>query len=132
MLLISNELSEYWPERPDSGDLQGEAVEKLSRGGHGRGRKIGMLMAGNRLAEDRRKTMVQFEQGKIKPSIIALSICAGLVLRGRYLLLMGAGYNVATVYSYLIRISWKRFAHDLPVHWSPFSCSAAWPRHHCL
>ena len=43
----------------------------------------------------------EFRQRKIKPSIIALSICTGLVL-GTIFVLMG-GYNVATVYSYLIK-----------------------------
>ena len=43
----------------------------------------------------------EFRQRNIKPSIIALSICTGLVL-GTIFVLMG-GYNVATVYSYLIK-----------------------------
>ena len=43
----------------------------------------------------------EFRQRKIKPSIIALSICIGLVL-GTVFVLLG-GYNVLEVYSYLIR-----------------------------
>lgn len=43
----------------------------------------------------------EFRQRKIKPSIIALSICIGLVL-GTVFVLLG-GYNVLQVYSYLIR-----------------------------
>lgn len=43
----------------------------------------------------------EFKQRKIKPSIIALSILTGLVL-GTIFILMG-GFNVATVYSYLIK-----------------------------
>lgn len=43
----------------------------------------------------------EFRQRNIKPSIIALSICIGLVL-GTVFVLLG-GYNVLEVYSYLIR-----------------------------
>lgn len=43
----------------------------------------------------------EFRQRKIKPSIIALSICIGLAL-GTVFVLLG-GYNVLEVYSYLIR-----------------------------
>ena len=43
----------------------------------------------------------EFRQRKIKPSIIALSICIGLVL-GTVFVLLG-GYNVLEVYSYLVR-----------------------------
>lgn len=43
----------------------------------------------------------EFRQRKIKPSIIALSICIGLIL-GTVFVLLG-GYNVLEVYSYLIR-----------------------------
>ena len=43
----------------------------------------------------------EFRQRQIKPSIIALSICIGLVL-GTVFVLLG-GYNVLEVYSYLIR-----------------------------
>ena len=43
----------------------------------------------------------EFRQRKIKPSIIVLSICIGLVL-GTVFVLLG-GYNVLEVYSYLIR-----------------------------
>lgn len=43
----------------------------------------------------------EFRQRKIKPSIVALSICIGLVL-GTVFVLLG-GYNVLEVYSYLIR-----------------------------
>ena len=43
----------------------------------------------------------EFRQRKIKPSIIALSICIGLVL-GTVFVLLG-GHNVLEVYSYLIR-----------------------------
>ena len=43
----------------------------------------------------------EFRQRKIKPSIISLSICIGLVL-GTVFVLLG-GYNVLEVYSYLIR-----------------------------
>ena len=43
----------------------------------------------------------EFRQRKIKPSIIALLICIGLVL-GTVFVLLG-GYNVLEVYSYLIR-----------------------------
>lgn len=43
----------------------------------------------------------EFRQRKIKPSIIALSICIGLVL-GTVFVLLG-GYDVLEVYSYLIR-----------------------------
>lgn len=43
----------------------------------------------------------EFRQRKIKPSIIALSICIGLVL-GTVFVLLG-DYNVLEVYSYLIR-----------------------------
>lgn len=43
----------------------------------------------------------EFRQRRIKPSIIALSICIGLVL-GTVFVLLG-GYNVLEVYSYLVR-----------------------------
>lgn len=43
----------------------------------------------------------EFKQRKIKFSIIALSVCIGLIL-GTLFVFLG-GYNVATVYSYLIK-----------------------------